>query len=622
MPDPPLPPLMPSLISIPADYGKTIPSRGRSTSPIRPGRSSEKLRRPPSRTFIPLVLPIDIFDFPKIPHPRISVAVSVSAPVLMGGATAEGAVNLTIDGGPKKAKASIKLPPISIDRISVSLVGIERSGARQHMFRCLMTDLIDEAHPPPAEIARPDQPVSDRLWEIMPSSTVLPFRLDLPVMPGPPPYRSRKNAITYLISVLVEAKIGGKRSYVRESEEVIVLTVHDPEKALLNLPNPLVATEEIQTSHRAGIETVELTAGVHRQTWISGYPLFADVRIGNRGSKIVKKIELQLERSTFVYAHAAPSDENGLGDTLRLPDRCEKEVILKAHCPGWQIQPQSRDLKTCSLPIPADLVSVDAGRFFGVRFFLNVRITIYFTKHLMVQLPVTIIHPVYITHSCSLSALINMSPPELHRHPPQFSRPSQAFLAARRQSFEQATRNTISQEDINSIANALNDPEKQVTQQARRRASTTQINPKPENPRIAYRNSRFLEGTNSFRNPPPSPQRPPPPRPTILNTHPLPQRPDIPQRRAHRASLEEHHSRQPLLDSQPMAVQHRRTKTSEDRYYRAPRLQRSTSGLKFSSSDDEGDVAYGGDVDPFVDTRARLKRRTATESQRPLRGDF
>lgn len=76
----------------------------------------------------------------------------------------------------------------------------------------------------------------------------------------------------------------------------------------------------------------------------------------------MRKVELQLERSTFVYAHAAPSDETGLGDTLRLPDRCEKEVIFKTGCLGWQILGQSSNLKTCGLSIPSGLVSVDAGK--------------------------------------------------------------------------------------------------------------------------------------------------------------------------------------------------------------------------------------------------------------------
>lgn len=187
----------------------------------------ETLRRAPSRTFVPLALPVDIIDFPKVLHPRVAIAIRISAPIFMGGATVEGAVELTIDGGPKIAREGRKQAPISIDRISVALVGVERSGARQHMFMCLMTDLIDEAHLPPIEMARPNQPVSDQLWEVMPSRTTLPFRINLPVMLGPPPYHSKKNNVRYLISVLVEAKINGKRTYVRRSEEVMALTVHD-----------------------------------------------------------------------------------------------------------------------------------------------------------------------------------------------------------------------------------------------------------------------------------------------------------------------------------------------------------------------------------------------------------
>ncbi|KAI4285198.1 MAG: hypothetical protein L6R35_004717 [Caloplaca aegaea] len=371
-------PIMPSLISLPHDYGKTVPSRGRSTSPIRSGPSIEQLRRAPSRTFVPLAIPIDIIDFPQIPHSRIALDIQISAPIFMGGATVEGAVGLTVDGGSMPSRGRRKPAVLSIDRITVALVGIEQSGARQHMFTCLMTDLIDEAHPPPIQMARPDQPASDWLWVVMPSKTTLPFRLALPVMLGPPPFRSKKNNIKYMVSVLAEAKVDGKRIYVRKSEGVMVLTVHDPEKALVNLSNPLVVTDEIQSSHRGSLETVILTAGVHRQTWISGYPLFVDVRIQNRGSKAMRRVELQLERSIFVYAYAAPSLDRGLGDTLRLPDICEKDIIYKAICPGWQVAGGLHDQKTCGLFVPSGLVSVDAGRFFGVRFFLNVRITVSF----------------------------------------------------------------------------------------------------------------------------------------------------------------------------------------------------------------------------------------------------
>ncbi|KAL8737115.1 MAG: hypothetical protein Q9181_002009 [Wetmoreana brouardii] len=558
MPEPPSITPMPSLVPIPAEYGKTIPSRGRSTSPIRPAPSIERLRRAPSRTFVPLVLPIDIIYFPTIPHTRIGLAIRVSAPIFMGGATAEGAVSLTVDGGSRTPRARHKLPPMSIDRISVSLVGIERSGARQHMFRCLTTDLIDEAHPPPVEMARPNQPVSDQLWEVMPLT----------------------------------------------------------EKALLNLPNPLVVTDEVQSSHRGSLDTVVLTAGVHRQTWISGYPLFVDVRILNRGSKAVRKVEMQLERSTFIYAHAALSGETGLGDTLRLPDRCDKETIIKAICPGWHVPAHSHDLKTCGLPIPSGLVSVDAGRFFGVRFFLNVRITVSFAKHLMVQLPITIIHPNSIDIPPNSLAQVAATIEHKHRTRPPTTpdtsykyRPGQAFLAARRQSFEDVARHTISSEEVNNIADILNGHSNPSTRQPRRRASTSQVSARTiANPRDKYRSSRFIEGTDKFRNPPSrAPPLPPVTKTFVVEKTLSPQRPVIPDRKAHRVSWDEaSSSRQCPMDRQAYGVQHRRTRSSlTDRGHRGPRLQRSTSGLKFSSSEeeDDGTEQQQGVADLFVDSK-------------------
>ncbi|KAI4116033.1 MAG: hypothetical protein LQ345_003474 [Seirophora villosa] len=598
-------PMMPSLISLPHDYGKTVPSRGRSTSPIRLRPSLEQLRRAPSRTFVPLAIPVDIIDFPQIPHPRIALDIRVSAPIFMGGATVEGAVELTIDGGSGTSRARRKPGVLSIDRITVALVGIEQSGARQHMFTCLMTDLIDEAHPPPTGMARPNQPASDRLWVVMPSKTTLPFRLALPVMLGPPPFRSKKNNITYMVSVLAEAKVDGERIYVRKSEQVMVLTVHDPEKALVNLSNPLVVTDEMQSSHRGSLETVTLTAGVHRQTWISGYPLFVDVRVQNRSSKAVRRIEVQLERSIFIYAYAAPSVDRGLGDTLRLPDKCEKDIICNAACPGWQVAGGSQDLKTCGLFVPSGLVSVDAGRFFGVRFFLNVRVRVSFAKHLMVQLPITIIHPNSIDIPPNSLAQVAATIEHKHRHrsssspdPSYHYRPGQAFLAARRQSIEQVARQTLSHEDMNAIARVLDDSSgntnKSSIPQPRRRASISHVSATVNtDPPIRYRNSRFLEGTHSFRRAS-SPQR--------LSTRLLasdnatpPRRPapPIPERRSHaqRSSLDEQASRQWLLGSQhpPRA----RSSLEENSRRRGPRLQRSTSGLKFSSSEEEEEEEDG-----------------------------
>lgn len=202
--------------------GPTVSPRGKSSSPLR--RTESQLRRAPSRTFVPSVVPTDLLDAPQLTHPRILLDLRLSSAIFMGGASVEGTVHLIVDGGVPTARH--KGPStLSISRISVTLVGIERCKGRQEIFRALTTDLIDEAHPPPTTMA-PD-PGSDGAWDVTPSTSILPFRMDLPVVMGPPPYRSKKAGINYLLSTMVVAKMAGKSKIVRQSREIMVLTVHD-----------------------------------------------------------------------------------------------------------------------------------------------------------------------------------------------------------------------------------------------------------------------------------------------------------------------------------------------------------------------------------------------------------
>lgn len=185
---------------------KVVPSRGRSASPIR--RPAVRSHVVPSRTFIPSVFPLDVLDAPRLRHPRVSLNVHLSAPVFVGGATIEGEVHATIDARCSDARRT-SLPSLSLDRVSVTVVGIERCKARRDMFRALTTDLVDE----------------DR--SSLKREHVLPFQLDLPVFMGPPPYKSKHVGISYLLSVTVKARVAAISHYVRESRVIVVLTVHD-----------------------------------------------------------------------------------------------------------------------------------------------------------------------------------------------------------------------------------------------------------------------------------------------------------------------------------------------------------------------------------------------------------
>ena len=206
-------------------HERTILTRGRSISPIRRVEGRD-VRKAPSRTFIPLIVPTDILDFPKVNHPRIEVELSLSAPVFVGGATVEGDVRITIDGGHEKPRRKSR-STLSISRIVISLVGVESFNGRRRIFRRLATELIDQSHPPPIEMAPTGRLPAEGSWEVLPSVSMLSFCLDLPVAMGPPSYTAKKQGIAYLLSTTVEAKVAGKQEFVRQSREIIILTVHD-----------------------------------------------------------------------------------------------------------------------------------------------------------------------------------------------------------------------------------------------------------------------------------------------------------------------------------------------------------------------------------------------------------
>ena len=290
----------------------------------------------------------------------------------------EGEIHVGIDGGPFSIRRK-SVPGLSLSRISATLVGIERCRGRRDIFQALTCDLIDAAHPPPASMAW--DPGSDITWDVQSSNSPLPFRLDLPVLMGPPPYKSKKVGISYWVCASAEFEISGKRHVVRQSREVAVLTIHDrkcwasqalsimrltqsaAEKALVNLSSPLVAVDEMAMSKRYSTQTVKLTAGLHRQTWISGYPVFVDMHIENKSSRDVKRVELQLEKTTLFHNYPAPSTNAGSADVLRVPDHRETEIVVRKELSeGFQgVRSLSQDFRTCQLELPVGLVSIETG---------------------------------------------------------------------------------------------------------------------------------------------------------------------------------------------------------------------------------------------------------------------
>ena len=220
----------PSHAQVPRFYPST---HNRSNSPVRlvaerlDHVSPDKLRTH-TRTFIRSVKPVEILDAPYLFHTRVSLHTQTSAPLLVGGSTVEGEVSVVFDGGIPTPRI-VKEAPISIGRLSVDLLGVEIAQGRKNVFRSLATELINGEFPPPSTMRVAPQCTSELFWMVAPSTSVIPFRLDLPITVGPSPYSLKSASIKYILSTTLATVINEQHLDVRTSQEIFVLSIHDRE---------------------------------------------------------------------------------------------------------------------------------------------------------------------------------------------------------------------------------------------------------------------------------------------------------------------------------------------------------------------------------------------------------
>ncbi|KAH3932060.1 hypothetical protein HBI56_185980 [Parastagonospora nodorum] len=459
----------------------TIPRRGHSQSPVRHVAarldpiSHDTNRRIPSRTFVREPISKELLEFPSHRHPRIDLGLDLLAGIFVGGGSIEGTVQINVDD----AERIRHRRTLDIARISIDLLGIEEiSGNRRCVFMNLATELLDEKNPPPANMVDTQEPISPRnvFWHLMPSVTNLAFNLSLPLNVGPPPFQSKNARIRYVLCVSLLVRDHGRQYIVRTSEDVTVLSVYDPEKALMSLPSPLTASDEWVKPRETTLEVVRVTAGLHRQVWVSGTSIYVDVHIANNSRKTVKKIELQLERDILCYNHAAASTMEKSAGQARIFDNNDRSILsksmVKQGSAGWHgVSTHQTHIRTCDLELPRGLGTVKCGKYFEVRYFLNVIVSSTHTKLVIVQLPIVLIHMNsldVVPNSVAQVAMAIEEKRSLHTHqrnPSMTRRPSQsvqgrAFAAPRMQSLE---RMRARADDIQDLSQALDQSPRKFT---------------------------------------------------------------------------------------------------------------------------------------------------------------
>lgn len=383
-----------------SDSSNGIPDRGRAESPVRramgrAAQSSEIFDPPASRTFVRTSPPHEVLDNGSSRHPRVDLSIRLPSPLFVGGGTVEGQVTIQVDGGaPRRAK----MKPIYISKASIDVIGVEEiSDGRRWVFLSLATELFDKDNPPPPSLVTSQKPQAgpDLWWELKTATAILPFCLNLPLKLGPPPYASKQASIRYLLCPSVLVRVGDKRSVIRQTWSIQMLTIHDPEKALASLPSPLLAADILFLAREPEMQTVKLTAGLHRQTWVNGAMIFTDVHIANNTAKPIKKIEVQLEKTTLWYTHAPAGTSEKSANHLRLAKRTDTEIVsgtTTRKSSAWKGVPShSSEVRTFELEAPRGHATISTGRYFEVRYFVNVVVTVRMFKTVAVQLPVTII---------------------------------------------------------------------------------------------------------------------------------------------------------------------------------------------------------------------------------------
>jgi hypothetical protein len=465
-----------------------VTNHGPSRSPVKDVSqkldpvSSDVARRIPSKTFIRSPAPTDVLEFPIHRHPRVKLELHTSAPLFVGGGSIEGHIKITVDDNERfKHRRSLGVATITID-----LVGFEEvAGNRKATFLALGTELLDANHPPPSTMVEPDNPLlqGQRFWTLKPSLSALPFMLSLPLDTGPPPFSSKHANIRFLLSVTVTIRDAGKHYRVRTSHDVCVVPTYDPERALTSLPSPLIASDELSLQRWGAVETINLTAGLYRQVWVSGSSIFVDLHISNKTYKPVKRVDLSLERAVLCYKHAPAATLEKTSSQARISESSDRLILAKTSqrhdSDGWiGTEAYTSDARTCELQVPRGHATVKCGKYFEVRYFLNVAASLSNSKVVSVQLPIILIHmnslDVLPNSAAQVAAAIEekrfqqrqkMTAPKAHRiHARQRSgssparmtdisrRPSytqgRAFAAPRQQSLERRRAEQVQMDDL------------------------------------------------------------------------------------------------------------------------------------------------------------------------------
>ncbi|GAA5931298.1 uncharacterized protein JCM15063_001429 [Sporobolomyces koalae] len=242
----------------------------------------------------------------------------------------------------------------------------------------------------------------------------VPFKMVIPIGKGAKGgWKGKQGVVRYIAiaSIKLKSKNGTNRSIAHFYRHVEIYPFFNPAIVLAPAVKPLFA-EASKGLFMGGSGKVNLSARMHRGTWVAGQRCYVDVRVENESSKKIKTLTLALVRTTTIFrprshssaesAREANAETDGEScqtqstrkkiceTTLEMGKKGSKGVTAKGSWMGVEAG-EASDFSH-SLQVPPDALSISRGRHLEVTYSVKVSVGGSLSADVSCDIPVRIVN--------------------------------------------------------------------------------------------------------------------------------------------------------------------------------------------------------------------------------------
>ncbi|KAJ6503370.1 hypothetical protein C8R47DRAFT_968869, partial [Mycena vitilis] len=245
--------------------------------------------------------------------------------------------NICVEGGIFKGFIKLRIRPrmskesaVSISDGKLRIIGFETVEGDYHEFFQYSAAISTVAISPLRMYVSP--PDSEGFCEAQEGVHKLEFEMPLPLggvrRSKGPFYGQSGIAVRYIALVSIKVKDEfNKRSIAHFYRDCEIWPRLNPSAILAPAGQPIKATTS-KSLFMGGTGLVQLTASLHRSSFIAGALVSVDVEVKNDSKKLIKSLTLTLYRSTAVFKRNIPRD---LSSVVRIDiDGCQTDITRKA----------------------------------------------------------------------------------------------------------------------------------------------------------------------------------------------------------------------------------------------------------------------------------------------------